>query len=213
MTIRVLIVDDHAVVRQGLRLLLESQPGIEVVGEAGDGTAAVQMTRMLSPDVVLLDVIMPGMNGIDVMREFQASHLPARVLVLTSSLEDHLLKQALEAGAEGFLLKTSRAADMLQAIERVAQGISVLDPAAAQVVMQQARGHDPLNTLTEREREVFDVVARGYSNAEIAEQLHVTEATVRTHIAAILDKLNLRDRTQVMVYALKRGIVRPEELR
>jgi two-component system, NarL family, response regulator LiaR len=210
--ITVLIVDDHAVVRQGLRLLLDAQPGISVVGEAADGLMAIQMTRQLEPTVILMDLLMPGMNGIDTMHRLQELKLESKVLVLSSSLEDQLVKQALQAGAHGYVLKASRAMELVQAIERVAQGISALDPAAAQVLMHQVQTHDPLETLTTREREVFDVMARGMNNAEIADHLIVSEATVRTHIANILDKLALRDRTQVTIYALKRGLIRVEDL-
>jgi two-component system, NarL family, response regulator LiaR len=210
--ITVLIVDDHAVVRQGLRLLLDAQPGITVVGEAADGLMAIQMTRQLEPTVILMDLLMPGMNGIDTMHRLQELKLESKVLVLSSSLEDQLVKQALQAGAHGYVLKASRAMELVQAIERVAQGISALDPAAAQVLMHQVQTHDPLETLTTREREVFDVMARGMNNAEIADHLIVSEATVRTHIASILDKLALRDRTQVTIYALKRGLIRVEDL-
>lgn len=212
MTIRILIVDDHTIVRQGLRLLLEAQPGLEVSGEAADGTEALRLAAALQPDVILLDLIMPGMSGIDVIRELQAQQSESRVLVLTSSLEDHIIRQALQAGAHGYLLKTSRAGDMLQAIQQVAQGYSALDPAAAQVVSQHLRGKDPLESLTGREREVFDLLAHGLSNPQIAERLVVSEATVRTHVTSVLDKLRLRDRTQVMVFALKRGIIRPQDL-
>jgi NarL family two-component system response regulator LiaR len=210
--ITVLIVDDHAVVRQGLRLLLDAQPGITVVGEAADGPMAIQMTRQLEPTVILMDLLMPGMNGIDTMHRLRELEIDCKVLVLTSSLEDQLVKQALQAGAHGYVLKASRAMELVQAIERVAQGISALDPAAAQVLMHQVQTHDPLETLTTREREVFDVMARGMNNTEIAEHLIVSEATVRTHIANILDKLALRDRTQVTIYALKRGLIRVEDL-
>jgi NarL family two-component system response regulator LiaR len=212
MNIRVLIVDDHAVVRQGLRLLLDAQPTIEVVGEAADGEMAIQMARMLTPDVILLDLLMPGMSGVDAIRKLAEFNLPCKVLVLSSSLEDQLVKQALQAGARGYVLKASRSSDLIQAIERVAQGLSTLDPAAAQVLMQQVQSHDPLETLTARERDVFDGMARGWNNAEIANALNVSEATVRTHVASILDKLTLRDRTQVTIYALKRGLVRLEDL-
>lgn len=212
MTIRVLIVDDHAVVRQGLRLLLEAQTTITVVGEAPDGRMGVQLAHEMKPDVILMDLLMPGMSGIEAIRQINAGKLPSRVLVLTSSLEDQLVKQALQAGAHGYILKASRAADLVQAIERVGQGLSALDPAAAQVVMQHTREHDPLVTLTAREHEVFEMMARGHNNTEIAEKLVVSEATVRTHVASVLDKLTLRDRTQVMVYALKRGLIRLEDL-
>jgi NarL family two-component system response regulator LiaR len=197
MSIRVLIVDDHAVVRQGLRLLLEAQATIEVIGEAVDGQSAIDLARQLHPDVILMDLLMP---------------LDSKLLVLTSSLEDQMVKQALQAGAHGYILKASRAVELIQAIQRAAQGLSTLDPAAAQILMQQVRTHDPLETLTAREREVFEAMARGLNNSEIADQLTVSEATVRTHIASVLDKLNLRDRTQVIIYALKRGLIRLEDL-
>lgn len=212
MTIRVLIVDDHAVVRQGLRLLLEGQTDLEVVGEAADGEMAIQMTRSLRPDVLLLDLLMPGMSGIDVIQQLRQEGLESNILVLTSSLEDQIVKQALQAGAHGYLLKASRSADLIQAIQRVAQGLSVLDPAATQVLMHQVQSNDLLETLTAREREVFDAMAHGKNNVEIASHLKVSEATVRTHIASVLEKLALRDRTQVIIYALKRGLVRVEDL-
>jgi DNA-binding NarL/FixJ family response regulator len=212
MTIRLLIVDDHAVVRQGLRLLLDAQPGIEVVGEAADGAMALQMAQDLHPDVLLVDLLMPGMSGVEVIRRVNELALESKTLVLSSSLEDHLVKQALQAGANGYILKASRSSELVSAIERVAAGLPALDPAAAQVVMQQVRTGDPLQTLTAREREVFEWLARGLNNTEIAERLTVSEATVRTHIASLLDKLALRDRTQVTIYALKRGIIRIEDL-
>ncbi len=212
MTIKVLIVDDHAVVRQGLRLLLEAQPGISVVGEAADGAMGVQQAQVLAPDVILMDLLMPGMDGVEAIRRLQALKAKGHVLVLTSSLEDHLVKQALQAGARGYILKASRSSELIQAIERVARGQSTLDPAAAQVLVQQVQTEDPLDSLTGREREVFEAMARGMTNPEIAEHLSVSEATVRTHVASVLDKLALRDRTQVMVYALKRGLVRLEDL-
>lgn len=212
MTIRVLIVDDHTVVRQGLRLLLEAQADIEVVGEAVGGKEALLAAQEAKPDVILLDLIMPGMSGLDVLRELQKQHIASRVLVLTSSLDDHMVRQAIQAGAQGYLLKTSRSSDMLDAIRQTAQGISSLDPAVTRVLQQHLTGKDPLNMLTPREREVFDLLAHGMSNPQIAEKLVVSEATVRTHITSVLDKLRLRDRTQVMVFALKRGLVTPQDL-
>ena len=212
MVIRVLIVDDHAVVRQGLRVLLENQPQIEVVGEAPDGALAVEIARKLQPDVILMDLLMPGMPGIEAIRRLQELNLPSKVLVLTSSLENHLVKQALQAGARGYVLKAIRSAELIQAIERTAQGGNVLDPAATQVLMQQVSKHDPLELLTQREMEVFKGMARGLINPEIASELKISEATVRTHIASVLDKLALRDRTQVTVYALKRGLIHLEDL-
>jgi NarL family two-component system response regulator LiaR len=212
MSISVLIVDDHAVVRQGLRMLLDSQPQINVVGEAPDGALAVEMAQKANPDVILMDLLMPGMSGIEAIRRLRELKIPSKVLVLTSTLEDQLVKQALQAGAQGYVLKAIRSAELVQSIERVAQGVSVLDPAATQVLMQQVTSHDPLELLTAREREVFDGMARGWNNAEIAANLKVSEATVRTHIANVLDKLALRDRTQVTIYALKRGLIHVEDL-
>lgn len=212
MTISVLIVDDHTVVRQGLRLLMEAQADIEVVGEAAGGKEALLAAQETKPDVILLDLIMPGMSGLDVLRELQKQATASRVLVLTSSLDDYIVRQALQAGAHGYLLKTSRSNDMLDAIRQTAQGISSLDPAVTRVLQQHLTGNDPLDLLTPREREVFDLLAHGMSNPQIAEKLVVSEATVRTHVTSVLDKLRLRDRTQVMVFALKRGLVTPQDL-
>jgi len=211
-SIRILIVDDHAVVRQSLRQVLEAQAGIQVLSEAADGEMAVRLARTLLPDVILLDLLMPGMNGVQVIQKIALHRLPCKVLALTSSLDDHMIREALRAGASGYMLKSSRVADVVQAIRRVAGGEMALDPAVTQAIVKRAHTHDPLETLTLREREVFDQMAKGRNNAEIAEALHISEITVRTHIAAILDKLSLRDRTQVVIYALKRGLVRVEEL-
>lgn len=212
MTIRVLIADDHAIVRQGLRLLLEPQTEIEVIGEAADGAMALQLVRSLKPDVLLLDLLMPDMNGIEVLQRLREVEHSTQVLVLSSSSDDYLITDALKAGASGYVLKVSRMADLVQAIERVAAGQSVLDPAAAQVVMKQVRSQDPLSTLTEREREVFDHLIVGRKNSEIADLIGIGETTVRTHVANIIDKLGLRDRTHVVVYALKRGLVQLDDL-
>lgn len=212
MATSILIVDDHAVVRQGLRLLLEARPEIDVIGEASDGQMALQMARTSAPDVILLDLLMPNMNGLQVLEQIKEYGVSSRVLILTSSIEDHLVQQALAGGADGYILKTTRSSDLIEAIKRVAGGEGALDPAAAQAVMRQTRGQDPLLTLTQREREVFDHLARGRNAPEIATLLMVSEATVRTHVASILEKLALRDRVQVMAYAIKRGIVQAEDL-
>jgi NarL family two-component system response regulator LiaR len=210
--IRVLLVDDHTVVRQGLRLLLEAAPDVEVVGEAADGAAALREAAAVRPDVILLDLLMPGLDGIETLRRLRAAGLPGEVLVLTASLDDHLVAGALQAGARGYALKVGRPADLVEAVRRVARGEAALDPAAARALVQQLRGRDPLAGLTPREREVFDALARGLNNPQIAAALHVSEATVRTHTASVLDKLELPDRTQVTIYALKRGLLRVEDL-
>ena len=210
--IRVLLVDDHAVVRQGLRLLLGSHPDMEVVGDAEDGDTAVRLATRLRPDVILLDLLMPGMDGIETIRRLKQEKAPGEVLVLTASLDDQLVKGALAAGARGYALKVSRPSDLVDAVRRVARGEEALDPAAARVLVQQLRGRDPLGALTPREREVFEALARGLGNPQIASALHVSEATVRTHIASVLEKLELPDRTQVTIYALKRGLIRVEDL-
>lgn len=212
MPIRVLIVDDHAVVRQGLRALFDAQPEIVVAGEAADGATAQALARELAPDVILLDLLMPGMSGVDTIRRIRADNNVAKILVLTSSLDDQLVKQAVQAGAQGYVLKATRVAELMEAIKQVAAGKRTLDPAATYVLMQHLQEHDPIEELTARERSVFDGLARGWNNAEIAARLTISEATVRTHVINLLDKLALRDRTQVIVYALKRGLVRLEDI-
>lgn len=208
----VLIVDDHAIVRQGLRLLLATQSAIEVAGEAKDAETMVPMVQQLKPQLVLLDLLMPGMGGIEGIRRIVALGLDTRILVLTSSIEDHLVKDALAAGAHGYILKASRPGELLAAIERVMEGETALDPAAGHSLVRGAARRDPLDALTEREREVFEAMARGLTNVQIAERFVVSEGTVRTHVANVLNKLDLRDRAQVTVYALKRGLVRLDEL-
>jgi NarL family two-component system response regulator LiaR len=159
-----------------------------------------------------MDLLMPGMSGIEAIRRIHGLDSSARILVLTSSAEDMLIKQALQAGAHGYVLKAIRVADLVAAIQRVAQGLWSLDATATQAVMQHVHESDRLELLTAREREVFIALARGWNNSHIAEHLSISEATVRTHISNILDKLALRDRTQVTIYALKRGLIRMEEL-
>lgn len=210
-TLSILLVDDHAVVRQGLRLLLEGQAGFQIVGEASDGGMAIQLARALQPDVILLDLLMPGVGGVEVIQTLLGGGYPGKILVLSSSLEDVMVKQALMAGAHGYILKATRAADLMHAIRLVANGQRSFDPAVMHTLIAQLQD-DPLARLTPREREIFEALARGLNNAEIAERLTVSEATVRTHIASTLEKLELRDRTQIMIYALKRGLVRIDEL-
>jgi DNA-binding NarL/FixJ family response regulator len=212
MTVSVLIVDDHAVVRQGLQALLTSRPEVRVVGEAADGAQAVQLAQALQPDVILLDLLMPEMDGVAVMQQVRQAGLRNKILILSSSLDDERVLAAVRAGADGYILKASRVGELVQAIVRVAQGQRVLDSAVTQVLMEHLHEDNPVASLSEREREVFEELARGRSNYEIAAVLHIGEATVRTHVASVLDKLGLRDRTQIIIYALKRGLIRIENL-
>jgi DNA-binding NarL/FixJ family response regulator len=212
MAVSVLIVDDHAVVRQGLRALLSNRPEVQVVGEAADGAQALQLAQTLQPDVILLDLLMPEMDGVAVLQQVRQAGLRSRILILSSALDDERVLAAVRAGADGYILKASRVGELVQAILRVAQGQRVLDPAVTQVLVEHLHEDDPVARLSAREREVFDALARGRSNSEIAAALQVGEPTVRTHVASVLDKLNLRDRTQIMIYALKRGLVRIEHL-
>jgi DNA-binding NarL/FixJ family response regulator len=215
--IRVVVADDQAVVRSGLRMILESETGIEVVGEAADGRQALDLVRELNPDVVLMDVRMPELDGIEATRRLVAAGGHARVLVLTTYDLDENVYDALKAGAAGFLVKTDSPAQLLEAVRIVAAGEALLAPRITRRLVDRfVAGRRPnappppeLDELTARELEVLRLVAHGLSNAEIAETLFVTEGTVKTHVARILSKLGLRDRVQVVVFAYERGIVEP----
>ena len=221
MSIQVLLVDDQSLLRLGFRMVLEAQPDIEVVGEAGDGAQAVVMTRSLHPDVVLMDVRMPVLDGIQATRQIVASGSTARILVLTTFNLDEYVFAALRAGASGFLLKDVPPADLLTGIRAVAAGDAVVAPNVTRRLLDALAGHLPdpatgrsptdqrLAQLTDREQQVLVQVARGHSNAEIAQLLTVSEATVKTHVGRILTKLDLRDRVQVVVFAYEAGIVHP----
>ncbi|MGD9375426.1 MAG: response regulator transcription factor [Anaerolineae bacterium] len=215
--IRVLVVDDQVIVREGISLLLSQVEGIEVVGEAGDGQQAIAQAEALNPDVILMDLVMPGMDGIEATRQITAACKDARVLVLTSYAGDDKVIPAIEAGAQGFLLKDSSPADLLRAIRHIHEGRSSLDPAIASQVLleikQPAQPPPPPDPLTERELEVLRLVATGLSNTEIAGQLVITEATVRSHVSNILGKLHLSNRVQATLYALQEGIISLEEVR
>jgi NarL family two-component system response regulator LiaR len=209
-SIRVLIADDHAILRKGIRALLGTEPDIEVVGEAGDGLETVAQARALRPDVILMDLVMPNMDGIEATRLIAAECPEVRILVLTSFAADDKVFPAIKAGALGYLLKDSGPVELVQAIHQVHRGQPSLEPAIALKMLQelshpseQPPTPDPLSG---REMEVLRLLAQGKSNREIAEQLVITELTVRTHVSNILGKLHLASRTQAALYALKEGL-------
>jgi DNA-binding NarL/FixJ family response regulator len=220
-SISVLLVDDQPLLRRGFRMILEAEGDLTVAAEAGDGTEAINLARRHTPDVVLMDIRMPGTDGIEATRRITADDARVRVLVLTTFDLDEYAFGALRAGASGFLLKDVRPGDLVAAIRTVAAGDSVISPRVtrrlleeyAQVLplsaSQRAQRYPQLDTLTEREREVLIAVARGLSNTEIAATLYVSEATVKSHVGRILAKLALRDRVQVVVLAYEAGLIQP----
>jgi DNA-binding NarL/FixJ family response regulator len=213
--IRVVVADDQALVRSGLRMILSSEADIELVGEAADGESAVTLCARERPDVVLMDVRMPGLDGIDATRAVTAVEDPPRVLVLTTFDLDDVVYDALRAGASGFLLKDAPEERLTTAIRVVADGGSLFAPSVTRRLIEEFSRRAPraepgaLEALTERETEVLTQVARGLSNAEIAAELFVTENTVKTHVARLLMKLGVRDRVQAVVLAYESGLVRP----
>jgi DNA-binding NarL/FixJ family response regulator len=217
MTIRVVLVDDQAMVRTGLRMVLAAEPDIEVVGEAADGASGVRVVTELRPDVVLLDVRMPGVDGLEAARRILAADLPTRVIVLTTFDEDEYVAAALRAGVSGFLLKVGPPEDLVVAVRTVAAGQGLLDPAVTLRVIESfaaAPSPDPVRAgqlaqLTEREVGVLGLVAAGLTNGEIAARLYLGEATVKTHVSRILLKLGLRDRVQAVAFAYESGLVTP----
>jgi DNA-binding NarL/FixJ family response regulator len=208
--IRVFIAEDHAIVRKGIRVLLTLEPDIEVVGEAGNGREAVSGIESTRPDVILMDLVMPEMDGIEAIQQVVARQPQARILVLTSFATDDKVFPAIKAGALGYLLKDSEPRDVVDAIRQVYRGESSLHPRIARKLMQElSRPPDRPPTpdpLTEREMEVLGLVAQGRSNREIADELTVTEGTVRVHVSSILSKLHLASRTQATLYALREGL-------
>jgi DNA-binding NarL/FixJ family response regulator len=207
--IRVLIVDDHAVVREGLRTFLELQDGIEVAGEAADGEQAVLQAEALRPDVVLMDLVMPRLDGVGAMRELRRRLPSARVIVLTSFAEDERLLPAIQAGAAGYLLKNVAPAELARAIRAAHAGEALIDPVvAARLVdaIAQPPGTAAPEKLTAREQEVLALIARGYSNKRIAIELGIAEKTVKTHVGHVLAKLGVTDRTQAAVHAVRMGL-------
>jgi len=213
-TIRILIADDHAVVRQGLLALIQTEEGMEVVGEAGDGAAAVELAAALRPDVILLDLVMPRMDGIEAIRGIRQNDPEARILVLTSFSEDEKVLTAIEVGAMGCLLKDATPDELLRAIRDVHQGRCALHPTITQKLIRRMRKTDarkPVEELTSREIEVLRCIARGLSNKEIGNKLFISEPTVRTHVSNILMKLQLPNRTQAALFAVREGLVSLEE--
>ncbi len=209
--IRLLIADDHAIVREGLRALIETEPDMELVGEAVNGEDAVEKARSLKPDVILLDLVMPRMGGIEAIAEIKRDNPGARILVLTSFAEEEKVFPAIKTGALGYLLKDASPRDLLEGIRNVFSGESSLHPNIARKLIRELSvqsGPPTEEPLSERELDVLNLVARGLSNQEIAEQLVISERTVRTHVGHILDKLHLASRTQAALYALRKGIAR-----
>jgi NarL family two-component system response regulator LiaR len=207
--VRVLVVDDHAVVREGLRTFLHLQDGIELVGEAADGAEAVALADRLAPDVVLMDLVMPQLDGIEALRRIRACRPETRVIVLTSFGEDEKLLPAVRAGAAGYLLKSAPPSEITRAIRAAYAGEAVIDPkAAGRLLDALAREEPPPQVLTPRERDVLALVARGLSNKRIALELGLKEKTVKVHVTHILAKLGLSDRTQAALYATREGITR-----
>lgn len=211
-TIRLLIADDHAIVREGLRALIATEPGLELVAEASDGVEAVSKVHALKPDVILLDMMMPRKDGLGAIEEIMKDQPNARILVLTSFAEDDKVFPAIKSGALGYLLKDSSPQELLQAIRNVHQGEASLHPTIARKLMRELNQPPTLppttDPLTEREVDVLRLVAQGLSNDDIAEKLVVSERTVRTHVSHILDKLHLANRTQMALYAVREGIAK-----
>jgi DNA-binding NarL/FixJ family response regulator len=214
MTIKVAIADDQAMVRAGFRMIVGSQTDMEVAGEAGDGQAAIDLVRRERPDVILMDIRMPRMDGIAATRTITGAGTPTRVVILTTYELDEYVFDALAAGASAFLLKAAPPEDLIRAIRVVASGDALLAPSVTRRLIEefakrpepQARRAKQLEVLTDREREVLREVAGGFTNSEIAARLHVAETTVKTHVAHLLDKLELRDRVQAVILAYEAGL-------
>ncbi len=210
--IRVLIADDHEIVREGLQILLSEESGVEVVGTAKDGGEALSLIKKHKPNVVLMDIAMPGMDGIETTKRVVADFPSTRVLILTSYSDDLRVRDAIQAGATGYLLKDVLKADLLNAIRLAAEGKPALHPDAQQFLMRQMTGADPRphSRLTAREFDILKLIASGRSNKEIALALSLTEGTVKGYVSAIFDKLGVADRTQAALYAVEHGLVRPK---
>ncbi len=213
--ITLLLVDDHSIVREGVRAFLDVLPDMLVVGEAGSGEEAIRLVQELLPDVVLMDLVMPGMNGVEATREVKRISPKTQVIVLTSYHEDEHIFPALRAGAIAYILKDIRASELAETIRKAAQGETILHPRIAARVLQEVRTSKPnvptaFVSLTERELDVLRLIAQGNSNAIIAEQLVLSEKTVKGHVSNILSKLHMTDRTQAAVFAWQQGLLAPE---
>jgi len=222
MSIRIVVADDEELVRAGFRMMLDSKPDLDVVGEAADGAEAVEIARRLQPDVVLMDIRMPGMDGIEATRRISEldTGAPIRVIVLTTFDDDEYVYGSLRAGASGYLLKDTPPAELVRAVHEVVEGRSLLSPSVTRKVIERfasAPGADPVllervGRLTERETDILKLVAQGLSNAEIGRRLFVSEATVKTHVSRVLFKLEVRDRVQAVAVAYETGLVHPGSL-
>lgn len=207
MVIRIIVTDDHAVVRQGLRMFLELDPELEVVGEAANGAEAVQLAKELHPNVVLMDLLMPVMDGITAIGALRAETPDVEVIALTSVLEDTSVVNAVRAGATGYLLKDTNADELRRAVKAAAAGQVQLSPEAATRLMREVRSPERPETLTERESDVLQLLAQGQANKEIARNLSIGEKTVKTHVSNILSKLGVQSRTQAVLHAMRIGLI------
>lgn len=214
--IRVLLADDHAIVRQGVKMILTNEPDMEVVGEAEDGLQAVEMAKQLKPDVAVLDISMPGINGIEATRQIKAALPNVHTVALTMHADDTYVFQLLKAGGSGYVLKRAAATDLVQAIHAVRRGGAFLYPSVAKAVvadylkrLETGEGRDTYDGLTEREREILTLVAEGATNQEISQKLYISVKTVQTHRTHIMEKLNLHDRTMLVRYAIRKGLIEP----
>jgi DNA-binding NarL/FixJ family response regulator len=214
-SIRVLIVDDHEIVREGLQTLLEEEPDFEVVGSAGDGAAAINLADTTKPHVILMDLVMPGLDGIEATRRILTDNPSARVLVLTTYVDDQHVREAIQAGATGYLLKDVLKADLVRALRDAAMGRPSLHPEVQQHLMREVAGKTsareqapPHASLTEREISILRLIAEGRSNKEIAATLYLTEGTIKGYVSTIFDKLGVEDRTQAALYAVRHGLTR-----
>lgn len=207
-TIQLIIVDDHKVVRSGVKALIETESGLEIIGEASDGREAVAKVKAMEPDLVLMDLVMPEMDGVEATRRITEEGMELKILILTSFSEEERIIQAIKAGASGYLIKDASPDELVRAIKDTYRGESTLDPKVAGTVLRsmQKEKDEPAEELTEREIEVLELIAKGLPNDDIANELYISERTVRSHVSNILGKLNLQNRTQAALYAVRQGI-------